>query len=213
MDARRSARPALAALAALAVACGGGERGAPPAVGRSAAKACARPDTTSASRVDAADLTGSFDLSMHVTAGAQGGSVVEGHLELGPVGGPHPGVPRSLPWIVEGRTTLMLSAKDSAGGGPSSATLIATAAAAREVVGFWDPDGRSIALVRGGRGADGARSVERGVELTVLRTRPDGFDGTWRTAFWHPPTPAGYFCARRSETGDSRPPPGESDSS
>jgi hypothetical protein len=134
---------------------------------------------------------------MHVTAGARGDSVVETRLWLRPWGQADGNVPSDLPWIVEGGTTLALSVAASGAGDPPRVILASDSTAPRHVVGFWDPRERSIALLRTRGPADDTTRVQRGVALRVRETSPEGFRGTWHTAFWRPPLPAGYFCARR----------------
>lgn len=186
---RRLAGAVLVLSAATLLACGGEG-------GRSGAAACSPPDTSAAARVDPGRLSGEFALSMHVTAGVQEDSVVAGHLVLEPWAGARPDRGPQLPWIVEGRTTLTLTPSASPADSASPAVLSASDSASRDVVGFWDPRGRSIALVQGAV-EDGGLQPVRGVDLRVLETGEDGFRGTWSTAFWGPPHPSGFFCARR----------------
>lgn len=189
---RRLESAALVLTAALLAACTG--EGA-----RTATEACSPPDTTGAARIDPGRLSGEFALSMHVSAGVQEDSVVEARLVLEPWSGAGPGLRRRLPWIVEGRTTLVLSPSGPAADSTSPAVLSASPdSSSRDVVGFWDPRGRSIALVQG-TVEDGTLQPVRGVDLRVLETGEDGFRGTWSTAFWGPPHPSGWFCARRVE--------------
>jgi hypothetical protein len=143
-------------------------------------------------------LDGLFALSVHVTAGAQRGSVILARLWLRPGLGPGSGLPRRLPWIVEGRTTLSVSAPDST----AAATLSATHGPPLDVAGFWDPGDTSIALLRTGVEEESRPGAERGVALRVRRSGAGGFSGTWTTAFWSPAIPSGYFCARRLRGGD-----------
>jgi hypothetical protein len=134
---------------------------------------------------------------MHVTAGRRPDSVVEARLWLRP-SGRGDSLPNDLPWIVEGRTTLAITSASLATDDPSGALLTSDSVAPRHVVGFWDPNERSIALLRTRDPGDDTTRVQRGVALRVLDTSADGFRGTWHTAFWRPPLPSGYFCARRA---------------
>jgi len=190
--------------AAGAAGCGGGEHGR---VGARAA--CLPPDATVPAHVDPAELGGDFELTLHVEAGIDRDSVVRAHLHLEPWTDGGGDVPRELPWIVEGRTTLTVSPPDATDAAADTAEAEADATAPparvsstggsrRDVVGFWDPHGRSIALVQGAVEDGGIRRAERGVDLRVLRTDSAGFRGTWSTAFWGPPRPSGWFCARRA---------------
>jgi len=192
---RRLASATLTLSAAVLIACGGEGGGTQGA-------ACSPPDTAAAARVDPGRLSGAFALSMHVTAGVQEDSVVEARLVLKPWTSPGTDPRRQLPWIVEGRTTLVLSPSDAAADSASPAVLSSSESSPREVVGFWDPRGRSIALVQGSV-EDGGLQPLRGVDLRVLETAEDGFRGTWSTAFWGPPHPSGFFCARRVAGDDT----------
>jgi len=168
--------------------CGGrGEGGAPGAP-------CAPPDTSRAPSVDPSELAGTFDVTLHVTDGAQPDTVVEGRLWLRPRVGAGETIPRRLPWILEGRTTLSIAAQ-----GAAAAVLSSDPAAPRLIAGFWDPRERSIALLRTRLAPDSGADGERGVALRAFQTSGGGFRGTWHTAFWTPPLPAGFFCARRVE--------------
>jgi hypothetical protein len=135
---------------------------------------------------------------MHVTAGPRQDPVVEARLWLRPGGRAGGSIPDDLPWIVEGRTTLAITSAALAADDSSGAVLTSDTTAPRHVVGFWDPNERSIALLRTRGPGDDTTRVQRGVALRVLETSPEGFRGTWHTAFWRPPLPSGYFCARRA---------------
>lgn len=187
----------LLATASLLAACGGGESGRAGEAGRIGA-ACPRPDTSGSRHVDPAELSGDFKLTMRVTEGTQPDSVVRARLHLEPWTDGGARVPGDLPWIVEGRTTLALGPADSTGDADAPALLTASGSTSRRVVGFWEPHGRSIALVQGTVEDGGVHRAERGVDLRVVRTDPNGFRGTWSSAFWGSPHPSGWFCARRT---------------
>jgi len=160
-------------------------------------RGCGPPDTLAGSVVEIGWLPGTYELTMYIAAGEQKGSDVSGHLTLERWSREGPEILKGLSWIVEGHTDLALDKGEADSLQPATARIVQSVDLPKQVVGSRGRDS-TVFLEQGEIERSGSVRPRRAPDWVVWAADSMGLKGTWAVGFWRPPTPNGYFCARRT---------------